>query len=873
MRNILLAIFMFALFASLQVLAQVKDKPPIDAEAIRHWGERDTSCTVSDNGKYGIYTFPGGVMVKGLFSAYKEMLPAGATDARFSPDSKLVIYKQNDAIILHKIGGKDISLTGKDPEVLPSGFLLYKNGEGLVLRNLRTGKENAYPGVDNYTAGKAALVLQGGQKLIWVKLPSVKATTLSSTVPISNIVFNRNSTAFAATNDSAHALYYYEPGMSAVKTLYQAADLAGDMPKFSKDGQRVFFVKVEKREEKKLAEDKVKVDVWNYKDRNSDLPSVHNMPPKERFLFVIDVRTKQVVSLETTDDNALYGSDNPYIGDYLVSEQAYRRGEFYWRKDSWESLYLISTKDGSRKGIVEKKPSYINTAYISPNERFVVWFSDADHHYFCYEIATGITRNISVNIPYPVYNKDADILSDRTPYDLAGWVAGDAAILLYDRSDIWQVDPTGARLPICVTAGYGRAHDIIFRRAVDVNNIASITNNSKLILTALDKNTLNNGFWTAKTGQSKNPIMCTMGPYMFCFQDLYDGTTGMFAGGGAIPQYLQSANLYIVRRENVREGSITFLTQDFKNYREILHNRPHASYNWLSSELIKWRLPNGQMAKGILYKPENFDSTKQYPLIFKYYERRSGELNIYLRPSFAAAELDIPTFVSNGYLICVPDIYYTPGNPCVGIVDAVTSAAHYLSHYNWVDSTKLGIQGHSFGGYETNCLVAHTNIFAAACEAAGPSNFVSGYSELLGTEFNGHNREIVYERGQSNMIVPLFEDNKRYIDNSPVFGIANITTPLLIMHNKEDASVSFAQGLEMFLGMRRAGKKAWMLQYDGNGHILNGKAAEDFTIRMQQFFDHYLKGAPAPIWMTQGIPPSERGIEDGLAPDNSGATP
>jgi dipeptidyl aminopeptidase/acylaminoacyl peptidase len=218
--------------------------------------------------------------------------------------------------------------------------------------------------------------------------------------------------------------------------------------------------------------------------------------------------------------------------------------------------------------------------------------------------------------------------------------------------------------------------------------------------------------------------------------------------------------------------------------------------------------------------------------------------------------------VSNGYLVCIPNIYYTVGHTGQSVINSVVSAAQYLSAFPWVDAARMGLEGHSFGGYETNYLVTHSNLFAAAQESAGPADFVSGYGELA---FGGMSSAVWHETGQGRLGTTPWQRPDIYLENSPVFRLDKVTTPLLMLHNKEDGAVSFSQGVEMFTGLRRLQKPVWLLQYDDEDHILNTTDCRlDFSIRQEQFFDHYLKGAPMPVWMAQGVPAKEKGLISGL---------
>ena len=181
----------------------------------------------------------------------------------------------------------------------------------------------------------------------------------------------------------------------------------------------------------------------------------------------------------------------------------------------------------------------------------------------------------------------------------------------------------------------------------------------------------------------------------------------------------------------------------------------------------------------------------------------------------------------------------------------------------------MGLQGCSFGGFETNYIVTHSKIFAAACSASGASDLISYYGDLFD---NTNSQQGKFELGQYKIGTNLWQRPDFYINNSPVFKINDVTTPILIMSTRYDATVPSSQSIEFFTGLRRLGKKAWLLRYDGN-HGVFGKSGLDFSIRMEQFFAHYLKDMPSPKWMIEGVPATKKGIETGLELDKTGKTP
>jgi dipeptidyl aminopeptidase/acylaminoacyl peptidase len=295
-------------------------------------------------------------------------------------------------------------------------------------------------------------------------------------------------------------------------------------------------------------------------------------------------------------------------------------------------------------------------------------------------------------------------------------------------------------------------------------------------------------------------------------------------------------------------------------------NPQQNNYNWFTVELQKWKMFDGKESEGLLFKPENFDPNKKYPVIFYFYERDADTRYNYLAPAPSASTINIPWFTSNGYLVFNPNIYYKTGQPGDDAYNSVVSAARYLAKMPFVDSTKMAIQGQSWGGYQVAYLVTKTKLFAAAGAGAPVANMTSAYGGIRwGT---GVNRQFQYEKSQSRIGATLWEKPEAYIKNSPLFKADKITTPLLIMHNDKDGAVPWYQGIEFFTALRRLNKKVWLLQYNDEDHnLVERRNRKDLSIRLGQFFDHYLKGATAPRWMTDGVPAALKGIDWGVTPE------
>jgi dipeptidyl aminopeptidase/acylaminoacyl peptidase len=316
---------------------------------------------------------------------------------------------------------------------------------------------------------------------------------------------------------------------------------------------------------------------------------------------------------------------------------------------------------------------------------------------------------------------------------------------------------------------------------------------------------------------------------------------------------IQSPNVYIYHFENT--------VQTPKPISSI--NTQQSQYNWMTSQLVKWKAYTGKTAEGILYLPENFNPKTKYPMIVYFYERNNQTLHNYLAPAPTPSRLNIPFFVSRGYVVFVPDIWYQKGYPGQGAYDYILSGTRAMVQKGFIDSTKIGLQGQSWGGYQIAYLITKTNLYAAAWAGAPVVNMTSAYGGIRwGT---GMNRQFQYEKTQSRIGASLWERPDLYLKNSALFSLPKVTTPLVIMSNDADDAVPWYQGIEMFTAMRRLHKKVWLLVYNNEAHnLVERRNRKDIQIREQQFFDSYLKGAPQPTWLKSGVPAYMKGRTLGL---------
>jgi dienelactone hydrolase len=861
------------------------------------------SSILSNDGKYIVYKY--GSETKGDFlgvqainGSYKIDLQTSSDDPIITEDNKKLIFKSpGDSLNILTLGGTGCSSI---KDVI--SFSVPRNGEGqwlayqmskpqkeVVLTNLFTRVEKKYESVEEYKFDDKGntLLIRTNDGIIWVDLTKGTDKQIVSGLKAMNLIFDNSfmQIAFETKRENETEIYYYKSGMASAKVLannktdgigekYEITNESYPPLQFSTDGSKLFFQLKEKNTTVLATNSdrlpKADVEVMHYRD-----PFVFEGAESKKYFTekpifaVINLSISKVVQLTNHNNTTSQVGNN-----YVLLQTTANGDEIYWNKEII-TLNLVSTDDGKCIKIRDFNGSFPKTVCLSPDEKFVTWFDDKDKQYYSYEIATTIIRNISSAIKFPLFENRKEIVARQRNFGVAGWLPNDSSLLIYDRYDIWKLDPLGRKAPVNLTCSIGRKNNIMFRQINrSEDNFKSIDKDT-LLLAGFNPVNKQNGFWTLALKGTNKLEKHTMGDYLYCFPAHTPNYIDYLFED--FPQKAKNANVYVVRRMSAQESPNLFISLDLKNFTPITDIHPEKEYNWLTSELIKWKMPNGKMAEGILYKPENFDPAKKYPVIFHYYEKLSdainmfpadecGELSSGLRPTRGI--LNIPWYVSNGYLIFVPNMYFKTGHVRVSVVNTITSAVKHLSTFPWVDIKKLGLQGHSFGGEETAMLIAHTNFFAAAQETAGPVNLTSYYSHRIGGSVN---RNSYFDKDQGNLRYSPWERPDLYIENSPVFHVENIHTPLLIVHNKGDDNVPPSQGNELFTALRRLQQPVWLLNYKEEGHTIDNLINQlDFTIRQQQFFDHYLKGKPAPRWMTEGITVT---FEEGLQLDSSGRKP
>jgi dipeptidyl aminopeptidase/acylaminoacyl peptidase len=457
-------------------------------------------------------------------------------------------------------------------------------------------------------------------------------------------------------------------------------------------------------------------------------------------------------------------------------------------------------------------------------------------------VPDGKKANLTAGIPAKFFNEDTDTPSTPGAYGSAGWTKDGKSVLLYDRFDIWRVSSDGTGVKN-VTAGYGRAHDIRLRyNPVDAENPRErwIDLAHPAILTALNLRTLDTGFYRSSLDGAE-PKQLIMSPKAL-----------------SVPIKAKDAEVYLLTAQHFNEFPDLVVTDaSFKELRKVSDANPQkAQLLWGTSEIVPFKNADGVALTAALYKPENFDPKKQYPMMVYIYERLTQNANHFVDPR-PSHNINISYYVSNGYLVLTPDIVYTTGYPGQSALKCVLPAVQEVVNRGFVNEQAIGIQGHSWGGYQIAYMVTQTSRFHAVAAGAPVVDMISAYDGIRwGT---GLPRQFQYERTQSRIGGSIWQYPTRFIENSPIFWADRVQTPVMILQNDGDDAVPWYQGVEFYLALRRLGKEVWFFNYNGEPHGLRKRPNQkDYTIRLQQYFDHYLKGAPAPAWMEKGVPYIER---------------
>jgi dipeptidyl aminopeptidase/acylaminoacyl peptidase len=645
--------------------------------------------------------------------------------------------------------------------------------------------------------------------------------------------------ATGAVPNAAEVVSPSSPGFRKDFVISDKANLG-----FSLDGSRLFLGAAPPPEPEKdsdaeiPADEKVLVDLWHWKDDYVQ-PIQKSRAEQDRtrsYRAVFLTKDKKFIQLADESMETLTPSND---GRFAVGSdnRGYRITNDY--DPGLTDYYLVNTSDGTRKLVSQKQRFSVS---LSPGAKYAIYFDGKD--WFSFSVADGRTVNLTKNLGVNFFDEDNDEPALPPAHGVAGWTKDDRDVLVYDRYDIWQISPDGTAAKN-LTGGVGRRDRIAFRYVRLDPKERSIDPSKPLLLRAENEATRDTGFYRERIngGLPEKLVMAARA---------FNNVTKA-----------KDADVLMLTASRFDEfPDVWVTTPDFKDLKKVSNgDAQRAQFNWGTGELVNFKNVDGVPLKGLLLKPDNFDPKKKYPMIVYIYEKLTDGLNNF-RPPGPGTSINPTYYVSNGYLIFMPDIVYTIGYPGQSALKCVLPGIQAVVDKGFVDENAIGIQGHSWGGYQIAYMVTQTNRFKAAAPGAAVSNMTSAYSGIRwGT---GLPRQFQYEHSQSRIGGSLWEYPMRYLENSPVFHADKVQTPLLMINNDEDDAVPWYQGIEFFLALRRLNREVYMFSYNGEKHGLRRRINQkDYTRRLQEFFDHFLKGAPAPEWMTKGIPYLQREKEKG----------
>ncbi|WP_199610063.1 alpha/beta hydrolase family protein [Flocculibacter collagenilyticus] len=657
----------------------------------------------------------------------------------------------------------------------------------------------------------------------------------------------------AAERYRPHQLMMYKTGAKKATTLKVARNgwfiSHNNKLIWSKDGQRLFFGHQPNQARNPEPNSKVatkqdlynldkltakrSLQVWHGDDPRIKPQQITEYSDDQAHVYLsvyhlknnrfVPLADKQMPDIDITENNHAVLGHNPLP---------------YYKNMTWEGffhdLYHVDLKTG-KKVLISKKVLADEIAHVSPNGRYVAYYQDQAFHVF--DAKNMRKSNFTQSLDVSFANELHDYPSRTPSYGIAGWLAQGDSVLVYDRYDVWQLNVSGRALNL--TQNDGRNREVVYR-IIDTDNETEVIDvNKPLLLHAYYDKLKHSGFYQLNLRSAS-------------LKKLIEAQKTFSYVANA-----DDADVLLFTQEDMHEFPDLWVTSsDFANPNKVTNVNPQIKdFNWGKPELIDWRSNTGKPLQGILIKPANYQAGKKYPVLvyyYRYFTQRMYQFNpmkVNHRPNF-------PYYTSHDYAVFLPDIKFDVGTPGKSATDSLVPGIQKIINMGVADPDAIGLHGHSWSGYQTAFVITQTDIFKAAVAGAPVTNMTSAYSGIRLK--SGLARQFQYEQGQSRIGASLFDKLNLYIENSPVFYADRINTPLLIQFGDIDGAVPWQQGIEMYLAMRRLNKPVIMLQYEGEPHHLKKYPNKvDYTIKMKAFFDHHLKGKPAPQWMIDGAPYQE----------------
>jgi dipeptidyl aminopeptidase/acylaminoacyl peptidase len=608
-------------------------------------------------------------------------------------------------------------------------------------------------------------------------------------------------------------------------------------PSWSEDGERVFLgIKEQEEEAEEREGSQAEVVVWHWKDERvqSQQEAQAGRDRRATLLSVLNLDGPRFFQLSTDEMEQVQLTAD---GRWGVGFDDSR----YWMDRDHQSnrndVYRVNPTTGEKSLITE---ALINSMGTSPDSRWFLYWQDKRVHAF--NLESGETNDLTEHAGLIDFeNREFDQPVEKPAYGVGGWSNDGDWVFLYTKYDIWRV-ALDREESWNVTFSSGDWEEVRYR-IMDLNpEDEGLDLSEPLLLQAYGEKTKKSGYFVSRPDGGPDPLL---------WEDAMVGTPG--GRGGGLRKATESERVIFTRQTFEDFPDYWVSDTRFRNPQKVTEANPQqAEYLWGRRVLVDYADKRGNKLQATLALPADYVEGRRYPMIMYFYEKMSQRHHEYSQPTFDDRP-HMSTYASNGYLVLMPDIVYDMGYPGSSALDDVVSAAQATIDAGFADPDRICLQGHSWGGYETSFIVTQTDMFACVVTGAPLTNLVSMHNILY--KSSGNPNASIIQWGQGRMDTTPFHDLERYIAESPVHHVENINTPFLILQGTEDGSVDWNQGLEFYIAARRMGKEVIFLSYPGEPHHLGRvENQKDFQIRMRQYFDHYLKDAPAPRWMTDGVP-------------------
>lgn len=782
-------------------------------------------------------------------SGYKERFVEEDFWMGLNPSGQLVVQnlknesrKVFDKVIFYHVAEKEQMLvlaSRMDSENFSLRLINLKN-----YQTIKTFIASAYRLSPSGEKLAYATYKNGEAQLISISMEDLYSNTLAKRhrKRIPKIIWEPHGKAIAFTAESTdreHKTVLYHYGLSDQKLTFMQPEKTKDFPMdrqlrtqiekdfyFSEDGNSIYFTLVKVKDTTPI--NPLAPEVWN----------THDKREYSRRVLTGSVEDWEGTVVWYPQEGSFYWFTKGYTNYTLIPNRNMAlissvEGNKVKSSQSYKpEYYLVDLKKRTKKLIAApdlEKPANIK---VAPSGNYLLYFTKKSG-WFVYDLKSKQHRNISKLLPTSTIGQEYAFTNSIAPYGFAGFTKDEDAILIYDRYDIWKVDLHNDHHKRLT---HGREKQLRFQ-IVPKNRIKTASKDSPLIdldkkqlleATTLDKSVQGYYFWNGKekawimNNNRSNTMKRAQNKDVFVYvrQDFSTPPTLMVARGwGGKPQQLFQSN-------------------------------PHyKNYLWGKAKHVQYRNKKGKPLKACLFYPAGYDPNKKYPMIVEVYEKKASQLHKYHNPSWYNSDgFNVSNLTQKGYFVLLPDIYIDIGTAGDNAVDCVTAAVSTALDVASIDPKRIGLIGHSFGGFETNYILTKSKLFATGISGGSMTDLISSYFSI--TPFNAMPEYGYYENNQSSMEVSFFEDKNRYIKNSPVYYADGMHSPMLLWAGKKETRVPYEQSIELFLALRRLGKPAVMLLYpEGRHSLFNRHSQKDLTQKTEEWFDHYLKDDIQLEWM------------------------